>query len=392
MSTAITPVAVVSNQESAGKIGKIIGVIAAVVIPFAGPAIWGALTASGGILSGLGTAMTGAFGAGLTSAIGSAAVGGILIGAASAASGGNFWQGFGTGALGAGIGAAARGLTAAAQPAVVAGSAGTSVANIGAGLSTAATAGATATGAGAATAGLTAATTSVASPNVMQSLGRMFTGMNGDMLNRVGAAVVNAAVNGQNMGRLQGLVDQERAALDTLAASDRAAYDTRIATAHQLLADADRNEPTRVALMRMADVAGIEANEFRQSQRNIATRRGGEYNRGAQNFDERTRALHTGRSKARAYGEGFGEGLTRQGSLRFQGAQLLTPNEQGFRTWQAGLELNAGLERARTESNTSTWGGFSDAIFGGGDYNPATSPRPDEEDEDQNNFGIFGRD
>ena len=112
----MTPVAYLTDDEAAGKIGGFLGIIASVIMPFAAPMIWGALAGSGGILAGIGGALTGAFGAGAANIIGSAAVGALAnagVAYAGGARGGEVWRAAGMGALAGGGGALARGLTPA---------------------------------------------------------------------------------------------------------------------------------------------------------------------------------------------------------------------------------------------------------------------------------------
>jgi hypothetical protein len=208
----------------------------------------------------------------------------------------------------------------------------------------------------------------------MNSIRNMFRSVtNGIDLNRISAAIINAAVNGQSMGRLDGLVAQQRAELDALRRTDEAQYNQRIAAATQILADADKQDPSWMARVRMADVAGIEANQFRQAMRNIAVKQGGSLDAGQRKAYERNAALHTGRSKALAWGQGWGQGVQNQAALRAQGAGLLTsPN---YAPWQYNTELLSAQQRARDEASRSTWGGIIGA-FSEHDYKPSTSPDP----------------
>lgn len=394
LSTAITPVALVHNQEAAGKAGGILGIIAAVVMPFAAPAIFGAIASSGVLGAGLAAAaQAGTMGL-MTSVIGSAAVGGILnagIAYASGARGGDVWKAAGMGAIQGGGGAFARGsgLAAAAKPGA-------------AGLNTSAsTMGKVATNAWGdtvnavgqtvtQTAGAVAQTgATTVSGTVMNGIRSMFGGSSGIDLNRIGAAIVNAAVNGKSMGRLDGLVAQQRAELDALAQSNHAAYVQRITAAQQILADADKMDPSWMARTRMADVAGIEANQFRQAMRNIATTQGN-LNTGQRKAYERSGALHAGRSKALAYNTGWGQGAQAQTSMRAQGMAGLQPDTFGLQIQQAGLDLGAAQVNAHNAADQSTAAGFASGIFGT-NFNPAPSGDPSEEDNGNDQTGIFGQ-
>lgn len=376
-----------TQPEAAGKVGKVLGVIAAIVIPFAAPAVFGAIASSGVLGSAIaGAAASGGFIGGLTTVIGSAVTGGIMNAAvayAGGARGGDVWRAAGSAALSSGLNAGIRGVQAGMQAARTGATVpGAVKAPLGA-----PSVGASGMGSvGAATAntpGIVAAQTTGASGGIMQTLGNMFRGASQVDLSRVGAAIVNAAVNGQSMGRLDGLVAQQRAELEALRQTDQAQYAQRISAAQQLLADADKNDPSWMARMRMADIAGMEANQFRQAMRNIAVRQGGSLDQGQRTAYERSASLHTGRSKALAWGQGWGQGVQNQAALRAQGAGLLTSPNYG--PWQAETELLAGQQRARDEAARSTAGGFVGA-FSERDYRPSTSPDPSApSNQNQNN-------
>lgn len=381
--TAMTPIAYLTDDEGAGKIGKILGVIAAVVMPFAAPMIWGAVAGSGGILAGLGGAMTGAFGAGAANIIGSAAIGALGSAAASYAGGARgaaVWASAFTGGLGAGLGAAARGVHAAATAgANIGGTAGAGLnAAGGAGpLSLAPSAAATAAGAPANIA-IGATVANGASPGIMQTLGSMFTN-NPQLVNRLGAAVVNAAVNGGTVQGMEQLVAQQRAELDALKIKDAAAYDERINAAKSVLDLAKRSDPDWLGRVRMADVKGMETNQYRQTMRNIATRQGGTLDFGQRKANQRSTNLRIARDSALAYNTGHGEGVDKQAQLYGQAAGLFTGPDPRFQ--QMDAELALGLQNTRTQARRSTAGVFSDAVFGHPTYQQPTSP----ENNDTNN-------
>lgn len=378
------------EQEAAGKVGKALGVIAAIVIPFAAPAIWGAIATSTAIGSSLAGAMTGVFGATVTNIVGSAVIGGAM----NVVAGGSFAQGALSGGLGAGTGMLSRGLSGSANAAGGVAKAGVNAVGGTGPVALAPGVGGAAGSYGVtnAAAGLNAATATaggVQSTGVMGTIRNIFSGASGVDLNRIGAAIVNAAVNGQNMGELNGLVAQQRAELDALRAQDEAQYNLRIQAAQQILNDADRQDPSWLARVRMADVAGMEANQFRQAMRNIATTQGGSLDQGQRKAYERAASLHTARSKALAWGRGWGEGVQNQASLRGQGAGLLTsPNYAG---WQSDTDLEAGAAQARAHYRGNTAGVFADAIFGSGTYNPTTSPAPADQEQNEDDAFTAGR-
>lgn len=380
------------GEESAGKIGKVIGVIAAIVIPFAAPAIFGAIAASGALGAGIAAAASsGGFLGAVTGIVGSAVTGGIINAGVALATGGNIGQAFGQGALSGGLGGLGRGL-GALNGASAAGQAGAVVKGGSALLPSAGTVGTG--GLGSVAAGSAAITQSAATlsqgavaggSQIMSQLGNIFSG-NG--INQIGRALTNAIVNGESQERIDALAAQQRAALQTLSAQEQAAYSQRMQAAQQILADADRMDPAWQARVRMADVAGMEANQHRQAMRNIATRQGGSLDAGQRKAYERGSALHTARSKALVYNRGFTEAQTAQNQVRAQGAGLSTgPN---FAPWQAGVELDAGVEQATRANQESTWGGFTDAIFGTRTPPQATSPDNSVPEDDDGQVGIFG--
>jgi hypothetical protein len=213
--------------------------------------------------------------------------------------------------------------------------------------------------------------------------------IDGDTLNRVGAAVINAAINGGSLGRLDSVVAEQRAELDALRRSDRAVYDQRISQAQQLIAAADQADPAWRGRIAMADVAGMEANQSRQAMRNVATRQGGSLDSGQRNAYERSSALHTARSKALAYNRGFSEAEVVRNQARSAAAGLLGPDQMGALHWQAETGLRADQERARSELNRSTAGMFADAFFGSGTFNQAPSPSPSGNDDEEDAPSIF---
>lgn len=387
--TAMTPPVLVHDDEGAGKVGKVLGAIVAIAIPFVAPAVWGFLAGSTAIGASISGVLTGAFGASVGGIIGSAGVGALMGAAASyaqGARGGQVWAGALSGGLGAGIGQFTNGL-AAANAANTSASAGLNALGKASGpVSLAPTAGTLGTGSiGSAVAqnagGLTAvgATASNgASAGVMQSITRMF-GNNPQLVQRLGAAVVNAAVNGDSIAGMEDIVAQQRAELQALQQQDAAAYAQRIAAAQQVVAAADRMDPNWLARVRMADVAGIENREAAQGMRNIAVRQGGSLDAGQRKAYERAKDLHIGRSKALAYGRGWTEGTQGQAQLYGQAAGLFTgPN---FAPWEADTNLQLGLQRAKQQANRDTAAGFT-AAFGERTYAQPTSP---ETNTNQNN-------
>jgi hypothetical protein len=395
------------GEEAAGKVGSILGIVAAVFIPFAAPALFSAIAGSGVLGAGLASAVAAGTVGTMTSVIGSAVVGGILNAGAAylgGARGGEVWQAAGMGALSAGgrafatagglarAGSAASGVSQTGS--VVGGAtnaAGATVPGMLSGSAHAGMTGAASVGVG----GISATNSLVAgaggvSDTILNGIRSVVGNVSGQTLNRLGAAVINAAVNGQSMGELDAVVEQQRAELAALAASDQAVYNQKISEAQKILSDADKMDPAWRGRIAMADVAGMEANQHSQAMRNIATRQGGSLDSGQRKAYQRGAALHTARSKALAYNRGYSEAEVARNQLRNAGAQLMGPNDGAMRAWQADTELEAGHQRGRQQLRQSTWGGVAAGLFEP-DYAPATSPDPSAEQEDDDGYsGVFG--
>lgn len=371
------------GEESAGKIGAVIGAIVSIAIPFAAPAIWGALASSTAIGAGISAALTGAFGATAASVIGSAAVGaaaGALNAYASGARGADVWRAAGMAGISSGIGGYTRAATAAtavrgagqAAPGVnaIGGTGPVSLQPTAANLASTANTG-TATMSG--------------SAQLMDQVNNIFSGGG---INQIGRALTNAIVNGESQERINALAAQQRAALQSLSAQEQAAYSQRMQTAQQILADADRMDPAWQARVRMADIAGMEANAKRQAMRNIATRQGGSLDTGQRKAYERSSALKIARDKVLGYTDAYTRGQAAQNATRAQGAGLL--NGPSFAAFNAGLDLESGVEQATRANQESTWGGFTDAIFGTRTPAPSVSPDNSVPEDEDGQVGIFG--
>lgn len=401
---------VFKETEAAGKVGQWLGVVAAIFVPYAAPALFSSIASSGVLGAGLAQAATTGTLSALTNTLGSAVVGGLMnagVAYASGARGGAVWQAAGMGALQGGMGglsraggAAANAATSAATSSVGGGVSGAmqgigaATGNLaGAGLNTATSAlgGMTAAG-GAGLSGIASgALQQGTSGGVMGTIQRMFGGMGAEQVRRMGAVVVNAAVNGTQLAGMDDIVAQQRAELAALAQTNQAAYQQRISEAQKILASADAMDPAWRGRVAMADVQGAESHAADQAMRNIAVRQGGSLDSGQRKAYERGSALHTARSKALAYNQGFKQAETAQAQMRATGAGLLGPDAFGLQLQQAGQGLAVDAHRARGELLADTAGAFSSAVFGR-QYNPATSPdsTSDYNDEDQFTFGSFG--
>lgn len=366
------------EQEAAGKVGKALGVIAAIVIPFAAPAVFGAIASSGALGASLaGAAASGGFIGAVTNIVGSAVIGGAM----NVIAGGSFAQGALSGGLGAGMGALSRGLSGGANAAGAAKAGlnavgGTGPVSFAPGVGGAAGSYGVTNAAAGATAGLTTATQS---GGIMGQIGNIFGNL---PIDRIGTAIVNAVVNGESQERLDALVAQQQAALAGLNAQEQAAYAQRMQAAEQVLAAAGRMDPTRIAYMRMADVAGVMNREHDQALRNIAVRQGGSLDSGQRKAYERSGRLEIGRRKAQAFGEGYQDANQAQGQLYGQAAGLFTgPSYQG---WQLGYGLAADAAQARNRLERSTAAGFT-SVFNERDYDRSTSPSPTDPRNQNNN-------
>ena len=396
-----------STDEYAGKVGAVLGVVASIFIPFAAPAVWGAIATSTGIAGGLAAAGASGFVTGLASVAGSALTGALMNAGVAAATGGDVGRAALMGALGGAGGALTRGLGAGANAAqaggqVAAGGIPASTVNaVGAGqagmLSGTAHAGIQAGAASVGVGGASAANSLVAgaggmaaSSTLQSGIRSMFGNVNSTQMRQISAQLINAAVNGQDMGEMNALVEQQRAELAQLDAAAKAGL---YAQAQQVIAAADRSDPAMARLWAVADVAGTEARQHRQAMRDIATRQGGSLDAGQQKAYERGKSLHTARSKALAGNQAYRSAELTQNQLRATGAQLLGQAENAaFQRVQYGNEVEAAGMRANRESRHDLWGGVMAGLTEGWDYNPTTSPNPTtpQQEDDDEGFGSFG--
>ncbi len=402
-----------STDEYAGGVGKALGVIAAVFIPFAAPAVWGAIASSVGITGALATAGASGFITGLTHIAGSALTGALMNAGVAAITGGDIGRAALTGALGGAggafagafgsgaAGAAGAGIPHAAGAAGAAGVPTTAINAIGAGqsgiLSGTAQAGVQSAMATVGSAGTNlVANAGGVTGSIMNGIRQMVGNVSGDGMRRIMAQITNAAVNGEDMGRMNDLVNARKAELEALAARDKTVYDQQIHEAQQILAAADRNDPDMARLWAVADVAGAEHRQHRQAMRNIAVSNGG-FDAGQRRAYERGAALHTARSKALAGNRAYKEAEIAQNQLRSMGAQMLRPDAAGAAHWASMTELEAARERANRQSQHNIWGTFMGGLADGWDYDRTSSPDPtDNRNEDDDDSGLgnlsgFGR-
>lgn len=381
------------EQEAAGKAGMYLGAIASIVMPFAAPAIFGSITASGVLGTGLRLAATNTgFLGSLTRVLGSAAVNALSqagVAAASGADNRDVWRAAGMGALQGGVGGLTRGAPVPAGGTV----SGTvnSTGGLVAQQAAQPTVGSIFTGGGYGFTAAPAAQGAAQGGGFFDQIGRLVggDGAGSDMTRRIGAAIVNAAVNKTSLNQLDGVVAEQRRQLQALYNTDRPAYNQRISTAQQILSEADKMDPEWYARTRMADVAGMEATQFQQAMRNIAVRQGGSLDSGQRKAYERGAALHTARSKALAYNQGHVQATGAQNQLRATGMAGLTPDDAAFRNLGAQGDLALGAWDARRQLNQNTAGEFT-AAFTEPTYRPPASRDPSENDEDTLGWGFGG--
>jgi len=381
------------QEEAAGKIGKYLAVAAAIIVPFAAPAVFGAIAGSGVLGASMAAAASSAgFMGTMAGIVGSAVTGGVMSAAAAfagGARGGDVWAAFATGGLGSGFSAfrAGQAVNAASQ-AVNAGAGALGGGTTTAGLTVP---GSVTAGAGSVAAGVpgAAAASTVSSPNILQSIGNMIPGVSGnpEAMNRIGAMLINAVVNGQRMGNLDGLVEQQRAELEALRIRDQAAYDTRITEARKLLQEADRMDPQWWARLAMADVAGMEEKQFNQTMRNIAVRQGGSLDDGQMKAYERKQKLHTARSKALAANQAYISADTAKSQRTAQAVGLMGPDTASFANLNAQHQLQNDAFGARAHFENEAWSGILEGMNRPNTGNPESGV-PDEEDEDDAFAGL----
>lgn len=376
------------EQESAGFVGAIVGVVASIISYIATPAVLTTIAASTVISAGIAYA-NGARGGDVWRAAGIGALGGLVggalggvVGAVGGTTAGTA-TGTATGSVGGGLGA---GLGGVGTSTVTGINAGVASSGLTSGVASGAVSGA-ASGAASGTAAGGATGTTVSS-NIANGIRSMFGNVSQQTMNQIGAALVNAAVNGQSMGRMDGLVAQQLAELEALKASDNAAYQQRITAAMQVYNNALAMDPSFVARLRMGDIAGMEAKQYRDAMRNIATKQGGSLDAGQRKAYERSGALHTARSKALAYNSAYTDAQAAQNQGLAQASQLFGPNDAGMRAWQLQTDLRSAQERARRDDEASTWGGIAAGIFETG-FNKSTSPDPSTSDKDKKKLDGF---
>jgi hypothetical protein len=208
-------------------------------------------------------------------------------------------------------------------------------------------------------------------------------------LNRVGAAIVNAAVNGQSIAGMDDLVAQQRRELAALAASNQAAYQARIGEAQKITAMADAMDPAWRGRIAMADVQGAEERSGDQAMRNIAVRQGGSLDTGQRKAYERGKALHTARSKSLAYNQAFKQAEVAQAQMRGTAAQLYGPDSGGLAINQMRYGVEGDVLRAKDTLRNDTAAGLFTA-FTNTPYDAPTNSDPSADEEQDSNGSLFG--
>lgn len=373
------------GEEAAGKVGRVLGVVAGIFIPFAAPAIWGSIAASTGITAAIGSAA--GWVSSVVNIVGSAVVGGVMnagVAYASGARGGDVWRAFGSAALSSGVSAGITGPTTIGRTswgrAMGVGANATAP-----GLTVPATTSPTTNGIVGGTSGVENAV-AAAAPQTGGVAGRIMQQFGGEAGRRMAAAVLMAAVQGQNIRGMEGVVQEQMQELEALKRSNQAVYQQRIAEAQKILADADKMDPTWRAKMAMADVATAEKTQAQQTKRAIAARDGGSFDTGTQRAFDRKAGLHTARSKSLAYNKAFTDAEVARNQLRAAGMAGLAPDANGFGLWQAGAQLRAAQTRADNDARNEM-AGFGAGLLLEGNYRPSTSPIPNSPEEDEDESG-----
>jgi hypothetical protein len=208
-------------------------------------------------------------------------------------------------------------------------------------------------------------------------------------LNRVGAAIINAAVNGQSIAGMDDLVAQQRRELAALAASNQAAYQARIGEAQKITAMADAMDPNWRRIMAMADVQGAEERAADQAKRNIAIKQGGSLDAGQRKAYERSSALHIARSKTLAGNQAYKQAETAQAQMRGMAAQLYGPDSGGLAINQMRYGVEGDVLRAKDTLRNDTAAGLFTA-FTNTPYDRPTNSDPSDDEEQDSNGSLFG--
>jgi len=208
------------------------------------------------------------------------------------------------------------------------------------------------------------------------------------MVRNLSAALINAAMNGQDMGELNSLVDAQVADLERLRAENKPIYLQRIEEARKIIAAADKMDPTWQAIRAMADVQNMEQHAADQAERDIKVRQGGQFSSGQLKAHQRNSALHTARSKALAYGGAYRDAELRQQQLRGMGAGLLVGDAFDAELMAHQHDIQQAGLRARQEIGADTRGGFMAAL--GADFGTPENDDPNANDDRDSVFSFPG--
>lgn len=393
------------------SVKRVVGVVAAIAIPFAAPAIAGAIATS------LGASLT----AGSLGAIASTAATGAVLGAGTAAlTDQDIARGALLGGIAGGIGgytnaggslsapATAGGLDAAQAAGTLSGKAGATTgfgppisggASLNNAVASGQLAGAAAGGqTGMLTTGIGAAGTSTAAVDPAASYMTRFTDALKAVPGEVAAkfsdpkqlADLTLRAAGQMAGSLiagDGLTDEERQLLDAqrqeleyLQANNQALFQQRLAEAQNLLGQARYFDPQQFGLQAAseAQIAGAQRREAALAD--IDPRRAG-----LRSAEERRANLDIGRDVASAYSRGFGTGVEQQTALRQAGLAALPAGAPQTYTGSAGQQVANMFETARLNRDTTQQqiGSFMEPFMG-----KTYGFGKEDEDEDKRAAGL----
>lgn len=346
---------------------RVIGVVAAIAIPFAAPAI----AASLGVSAAIGTAM--GVGASTAATVGSALTGAALSAGSAALTGGDV----GKAALFGGIGGGFAGYASpaaqtyrAAQATQAAGSAGTGSAGLaGAGLEgVAATAPAGLSTAAAPAAGTAAAAgTTAGAPmtftqalkNVPSQIAATFSdpGKLADLTLRAGGQLAGSALSDSGLSpEEKGLLNAQTEELRNLQQTNRAAFDARMQQAMSLIGESRYFDPEYFGLQR---ARREQVAVGRQRQAGLRGLSGGRRQAEGRRYD-----IESGRRTGTAYDVGYGQGIagrlqTRQAGIAAMPTEFSPQAFGGYESLLSSYGVGANRQRQQQEDIGNLFGSFT---------------------------------
>lgn len=376
------------TEESAGKgLKVIVGIAAAIIVPFAAPAIAGAIGLSGAIGSVLGSS---AFAVTAGHVIGGALVGAALGAGTAALTGSNIGQGALFGALGGGIGGFTAGHVAAGLNTATAGTAATApiaaattapgtVAGA-AGLTGASGADFAAWAGGVPNAGLapsalaTVGATTAQAGGFGQTVTNTARSLGGDIAGRfasdpafrtrIESMAFQALAGGMNSQPLSGLSSGEKALvqarmqeLQQMQQQNAALFEQRRSAAMALFNAAGQQDPTEQA--RQAREAAVAANQANEAQY-LHENRGGYTGRA--DYAKRMFHLNAAKVGSDAYTSAYNDAVPRQFAAYSTAAGLLPDAQTGDGPGAQAFAISQ-ADKARRAQETSNWGSQFAGLF-----------------------------